>query len=215
LTNEVQATLSRAKRYNNIDGTDEIGFGVSILAAFVFGRVQAVLPPALFRGLWSGMLLLEVVMVGWCLLVWLGMRLIKRYLTFPRTGYVAIQRPALRTAGPMLAATCGVAAIGAAAVAAWAMHPSQFAGRLAPIALFLGCYLFFTVRMSPEHPWKRYVAGAMALAMVTTAAMLGGGSNWNLLRVMLGIWAVVWIGSGLATLWLYIRRTQPAAEGAE
>ena len=78
----------RAARYESIDGANEIGWGTALLCFALPSYTYLVFPPS---SIWKARL-------GWLLLVCAALApfgcrwFIKRFITWPRTGYVAFRR---------------------------------------------------------------------------------------------------------------------------
>lgn len=90
MKDELQNYMGRPCRYNNIDGTGEMAFGVMLLGYTFLGYMQANLPESsMWRHGLAGMLFFFaaiLLMVG--LILWFP-KAIKKRITWPRTGYVA------------------------------------------------------------------------------------------------------------------------------
>ena len=87
---EIQDYVKRPGRYSNIDGTGEMIFGAMYLGFALLGYLQSTLPK---DSIWSTQLarivFMEVVLLAVWGLSWWGSKAIKKYITYPRTGYVA------------------------------------------------------------------------------------------------------------------------------
>jgi RsiW-degrading membrane proteinase PrsW (M82 family) len=86
--------------------------------------------------------------------------------------------------------------------------------RIGAIAIYVAGYGYFIYRWEKDHPWKWLVLllmalGILALALTAPADLV---EWWPLMLVFVGL---AWLASGAATLYLYIRHTQPAAPEAE
>jgi hypothetical protein len=75
---------------------------------------------------------------------------------------------------------------------------------------YVAAYVFYAKMTTPEHKWKMWFAALMAL--VAVAASFSGWTTEVLFLVTLPVFGVIGIVSGLITLHLFIRRTQPIAE---
>jgi drug/metabolite transporter (DMT)-like permease len=85
---------------------------------------------------------------------------------------------------------------------------------LGNVAIFVAGYAFWIYRMESHHPWKWLVLlfmvlGLFAIALIDAADF---GALWRPMLLLVGL---VWLGSGGATLYSYIRHTAPPAPGAE
>ncbi len=81
---QLQNYMLRPGRYVNIDGSFELGWGTAIL----LGALSAYLPGLLPNALWAGRLG-WLLLLGFALSPYLIPKAIKKYITWPRTGYVA------------------------------------------------------------------------------------------------------------------------------
>jgi hypothetical protein len=201
----------RPNRYQNIDGTLEMGIGLFYLIFVVLACIQSVLPNGFIR-MHRGMDLISFCLTYLSLMglsAW-GGKMIKKHVTYPRTGYVAYRRPT-RTRS---AVYFGMGAVVAAVVAATLV---RFAAKRPDVMPLVGSmvnvviYAAVVSRLSREHPWKRFVVLFMALGLFTTAYVSPRVfDRWSSLFVSL-----TWLISGGVTLYLYIRHTQPPAPEVE
>jgi RsiW-degrading membrane proteinase PrsW (M82 family) len=219
MKDELQNYMSRPKRYNNIDGTGEIGMGLMALCYGLLAYLQDVLPN---NSMWShgsaSMLLFlagVLVMVG--LILWVP-KAIKKRITWPRTGYVAYRRGG-KSWWTVIVATALISVVITAAVG-WLSRFDRshdwmsLIPRIGAIAIYVAGYGYFIYRWEKDHPWKWLVLllmalGILALALTAPADLV---EWWPLMLVFVGL---AWLASGAATLYLYIRHTQPAAPEAE
>jgi len=82
------------------------------------------------------------------------------------------------------------------------------------VAICVVAYAFWIHRFSREHPWKWLVLLFMALGLLAIA-LIAPADFVGLWRPMLLFVGLAWIGSGAATLYLYIRHTQAPAPETE
>jgi drug/metabolite transporter (DMT)-like permease len=82
------------------------------------------------------------------------------------------------------------------------------------VAIYAAGYAFWIYRMERHHPWKWLVLLFMALGLLAIA-LIAPADFVGLWRPMLLFVGLTWLGSGGATLYLYIRHTQPPAPEAE
>ena len=87
-------------------------------------------------------------------------------------------------------------------------------GKFAFPTVLSATYAFFVFRLSREHRWKWLLALFMAVGSNVIALLTPGDWLAAWWPVMLFV-ALIWLASSGATLYLYIRRTQPAAPEAE
>ena len=82
------------------------------------------------------------------------------------------------------------------------------------VVIFAVGYGYWICRFSREHSWKWFVLLFMALGLFAIA-LIAPADFKGLWRPMLLFVGLTWLGSGGATLYLYIRHTQPPAPEAE
>jgi MFS family permease len=219
MKDQLQNYMGRPKRYENIDGTGEMALGVMMLSFALVGYLSAVLPEgALWRknGLATFEFIPVVMIPSWAFQHW-GVKGIKKRFTWPRTGYVAYRRSGWPWWKLIVAILVASAVFGAAT--AWLMGLARrfhalSLERAVYLAVPLAAYAFFVVRWSREHAWKWLVLIFMALGLVAIALAVPGGAVESFPPVALFL-GLVWLGSGVATLYSYIRHTQPPAPQAE
>ncbi len=207
--------MDRPKRYENIDGTGEMSMGVMLLCFAFVGYVSAVLPEcALWRknGLATFTFLPVVFIPLWAFQHW-GVKAIKKRFTWPRTGYVAHRRSGWDWW--MLVAVVAVLGAGSACLMALARRFHALSlERGVYLAVLLAVYAFFVSRWSREHAWKWLVVIFMGLGLLAIGLVVPGGAVQSFPPAALFL-GLVWLGSGLATLYSYVRHTQLPAPEAE
>lgn len=215
----LQNYLGRPKRYQNIDGTGEMAMGVMLLSFALVAYLSAVLPEgALWRK--NGLVtfaFIPMVMIPILAFQYWGVKAIKKHITWPRTGYVAYRRSGRTWWLAIVATFIASAVIGAGVVWLTALARGSHAISLARagyLAVLLAAYAFFVFRWSREHLWKWLVVLFMALGLLAIVLVVPGNvvESFRPTALFLGL---VWVGSGVATLYLYIRHTQPLAPKAE
>ena len=82
------------------------------------------------------------------------------------------------------------------------------------MAFNVAAYAFWILFKSKEHPWKRLIVVLMALGLFAIAFIVPRGDFDSRRPEMLFI-ALTWLASGVATLYSYIRHTQPPAPESE
>jgi tellurite resistance protein TehA-like permease len=224
------------KRYDNIDGTGEILMGLMFLAFALCSYLQTNLP---MDSIWRTNALASLLFMYAVLFLVLGpgylfRRVIKKRITFPRTGYVALgmgahheNKPAGRTNVPLKKSSRPYVRLGIMA----AFLAAGFAGLLAIVnrrsdsaswmmRLFIAGYLAFWVliyafwvwQMGREYQWKWGVLSFMALGLLLMG-IFGPATFDGLAHPVMWFVGVVWVVSGLATLLSYLRHTNhPAPE---
>jgi len=143
-------------------------------------------------------------------------RVIKRRLTWPRTGYVAYPHSRkwwiTLVASSLLAITIGV---GFECLMGFARrHHAMSVPEITTLVLYILLYAFWVFLMNREHPWKWLVLFFMALGLLTLALIVPGDFH-RFEQLMLLLVGFAWLMSGAGTLWSYIRRTKPASPETE
>jgi hypothetical protein len=218
MKDELQNYMARPCRYNNIDGTGEMGMGLMMLGYTFLGYVQANLPQgSMWRhGLASMLLFFAVLLLMVGFILWFP-KAIKKRITWPRTGYVAY-----RVGGKAWRkALVGVAVFSAVIAAALGClrrldtrHDWISLAWMGNVAIFGAGYAFWIYCFGREHSWKWLILLFMALGLLAIALLVPGdivGLRW-LMLLFIGL---TWLGSGGATLFWYIRHTQPPTPAAE
>ncbi len=213
MTDELSEIAARPARYENVDGTVEMGFGLMALSMALLVYVTPLADKAgiLPRGV-TGLLLLMYSIYGlFAAIGFFVTKAIKKHITHPRTGYVAYRRITRGNTWKAVFFAIGCAAF----AAALAFLISRAHGNREPHWLrvlmvfgFVGPYAFLVFHTAKEHPWKKSVVLAMAIGLLAIVFVVPGGTN-ELSGPVLLFTAVTWLGSGIATLLLYIRHTRP------
>jgi hypothetical protein len=191
-----------------------VSMGMMLLGFTLLGYLGAMLPET-----WSGkhnpigFFLLFTGGVGAILgLIHWSAKAIKKHITWPRTGYVAYRRDGKSRLTVMVAAAAFAA--GVVCLMAFARrHDWISLPRMGYLDLWVPLYAFWIYRMERQHPWKWLVLVFMALGLLVMALIVPG-NTWELGRPVMSFVGLTWLGSGAATLYLYIRHTQPPAPAA-
>lgn len=207
--------LTRPSRYDNIDGTGEMTMGAMLLGFALLGYLQSILPESSFwmRG-WPSMLFMYVILAPVIGLTYWGVKAIKRHITYPRTGYVAYRRV---TRSPMMLVVLFVSAAVAAVVTVCVFRFAHWEDgiifkRSIANALLAAPYAWFVFRMGGGHRWKWLVTLFLAVGLVAISLTVHGDMIAYSRPAFLFA-GIVWVASGVATLYLYLRCTQaPASE---
>ena len=156
-------------------------------------------------------------------------RIIKRRITFPRTGYVNIGLGAHHTAGRvgeakikvkmsywttfiMIGVVAAVVGGGFAALAAYQRRHADatlglaLVGYVGYLAMWEVIYAFWIWRMGGHYRWKWFLLVVMALGMVGIG-IWGPGNFIAGARPVMLVAGSVWVISGMATLCSYLRHT--------
>jgi hypothetical protein len=209
---EIQDYVERPGRYSNIDGTGEMGIGVMYLGFALLSYLQSILPKdSIWTHNWTGLLFMGVVLLAAAGLGWWGRKAIKKYITYPRTGYIAYNWGAKRSIVSMAVFVVVYAAVSAAFEFLFSAirHNEVSLPRLSTLILFGASYVIAPF-MSKGHPWKWFLALFMTLGLVAISNSVPGGVL-DLFRPTMLLVGLTWVASGGITLYLYIRRTHPPA----
>jgi drug/metabolite transporter (DMT)-like permease len=169
------------------------------------------------------MILIPVLALGY----WVS-RMIKKHITWPRTGYVAYGVDAHSVGGSNAKAKMSfwtarvvvgvVAAVVAASFACLIMlgtrHHLMSLTRTGYLAFWVPVYAFWVFQMGRKHRWKWLVLLFMALGLLMIG-LVGPGDFIEMSRPVMLFVGLVWVISGVATLCLYIRHNQPPAPETE
>jgi hypothetical protein len=212
MSDSIQQYMERPKQYANIDGTVEMTYGVLFLGIALWGYLQGLLPgSSMWRHTPYGLILMEAVIIPFVCLGYFAPKAIKKYITYPRTGYVAY-RTSKEFNWTKVAQVCAAIAVIAAVIALLGRHIG--AALLLPglAVAFVAWYCVFGILMSRTQRWKWFVYGSLAITLLSILH----ATNWDFLawapRAAL-LAALTYIASGVASLVLYMRRTKaPAAE---
>ena len=185
---QIQDYVARPRRYVNIDGSNELTWGAMLCGFSCLDWLHAIAPR---DSLWGRPWAQAVCMVALVLLVVSAGKALKRYVTWPRTGFVAYPDTAKRHMVPLVAAAlAAAAAIGAAAIVR--------GGHLGMTTL-LGAvnFVFYAVAAQPLRPWKY---GFLLL--------IAAGTLWVADAYALLFFGLAFLASGVTTLTLYLRQTR-------
>ena len=233
------------KRYDNIDGTGEMLMGLMVLRFGLLGYLQSILPK---DSIWRTNFLCGLLFMYGVLFLVLGpgywvRRVIKRRITFPRTGYVAghslwrpsvAATPAAATAEvapgvptrkalwlTMLAIAGFAALVGAGMVGVVTIERRHLdsmgwlagAGYVGYLGFWVALYAFLIWQTSRQYRWKWLVLLGMAVGLLVIG-LTGPGNYIEGARPVMLFVGAVWVGSGVGTLLAYLRQHRlPAGEG--
>ena len=204
----VNAIAKRTQRYWYQDGIWEIGFGLvnALLGCFYLltaglnweGSLSMLLP-----------LLQMVVLIGLFFMINRIVVFLKERITYPRTGYVAYRKPASSTRLKKIL-LAGLLAAGMGALVGGLATLQQTANRmplvisiiLASTVIFIG-YRFNLVRL--------YIIAALTIVWGYGVSLYPLGDLYSTGAFFAGFGLLILL-SGAVTLFIYMRRTQPAEE---
>jgi hypothetical protein len=239
MKSNLQSPVEWHKRYDNVDGTGEMLMGMMLLGFGLLGHLQSILPADsiwrtnFFYSLFF-MYAVLILVLGPCYLIrWV----IKRRITFPRTGFVSLgigPHHAGADVGGLGAkvkksywALIMVSAVIGAAVAAGlaclvaiqkrhlgAMMWLVGVGYVGYLGLWVLLYAFWIWRMGREYRWKWLMLLVMALGLLVIG-IFGPGNFIEVARPVMLFVGTVWVFSGLATFYSYLRHTKPTTPEME
>jgi hypothetical protein len=210
---QIRDYARRPKLYENIDGTAELFFAALYLGGGWLGSELESLIPA--DSFWGKGHPGHFVVLIWAALIfgaaYYGTRLIKRRVTYPRTGYVAQRQggKSNRLLAGLISAVLGAAVSGTLAVLMRGHHVDG--SRFLIVAISVLPYAVFAIIACRGETWKWVLAAGLALYLTNIALV----SRGPLLHKAVLATGLVWLLSGAVTLLLYIRRTHPPAQEAE
>jgi hypothetical protein len=212
---ELQNYMGRPKRYANIDGTGEISLGLAALGFALLGYFQSVLPAdSMWRNGTAGLLFMYMILGPVLALGYWGGKAIKKHITWPRTGYVAYRRDGTAWWTAYAAPAVGGGVIAAGFVFLMRQPHMMSLTRMVYLTVFVGSYAVFVHRFGRDYPWKWLVLLFMALGLLAIGLAVPGEVE-ELSRPVMLFLGLVWLASGGATLYSYIRHTQPPAPESE
>jgi hypothetical protein len=191
--------------------------GLMMLAFAASSYVNTILPKTRWWNGVGGVLLMYAVVAlvlgpGY----WIR-RIIKKRITWPRTGYAAFPRGGKSWRIKMVLVSLMGAVIGLGVVGLMIFagrHGGMNVFQIGYLAIMLATYAYWIFFMGKEHWWKWLLAVFMALGFLAIARTVPSDFIELSRPVMLFV-GLVWLASGGLTLYFYIRHTQPPAPEAE
>jgi hypothetical protein len=195
----------RPVRYKYIDGIWEMGAGFLLLGFAALGRLQASAPQKPLH--WRVTAAVSVAALG--LLVFYGERLLKKRITYPRTGFVKYRGLAGK---PWIAGViAGALAIPATIFSVILWRHLTYSVMVAVESAMLALLYALATRLA--EPW-RWVVLAVMIGGPVGISTLPLDHQW-LGALHLGLLGLTLFVSGTIALYLYLHRTRPAEEAAE
>jgi hypothetical protein len=226
---QIQKIMMRPMKYETVNGAGEIGWGTAMLCFALSSYTSVVLPKSTWR---SG--------IGWllmlcaCLAMPLCRWTIKKYVTWPRTGYVAFRRDRnfwiarVVTIVVAVGVSIGLLHLMRPEITHLAQSPMGHSSATSPGTLSLTAkiilvgmgpmnailYLMMNAVSIREHRWKWLLLVLLALGPLGICFFVPGNYIEVSRPVMLFL-GLVCLSSGGATLISFLRHTQPPAPKAE
>ncbi len=225
---ELQKLTLQPRRYETINGAGEIGWGMAMLCFAISGYASVVLPASPWRT-WIDWLFLAGACVAMPVCLWAS----RRFITWPRVGYVAYRRdPSWWTSiivAAVIAAVLGVtlpllmrseiahAAQAPPAAGGATVGAPSLTGTMMKFGLGLtsaALYLMINAVSIKEHRWKWLL---LALIVIVPPGMCYfiPGNYLQVSRPMTLFLGVVWFISGVITLASFLRHHQGPVSEAE
>jgi hypothetical protein len=204
---QLESLLNRPKAYYNIDGVGELAIGLMCLAYSLLAWLQANAPK---DSVWHGMPAFIIYVGLMCLILHYGPKAIKKYITYPRTGFVQYPKRVTLWRPMILGAVAGAAVTIGLSIALrrhWNLTtPAALVG-----LLFAASYAFAFAR---TVRWKWAVAGVVALGSVAVGMLTDHSWGDAFLLIMMLYGAVLSVSGGIS-FWLYLRHTEAPAPEAQ
>jgi hypothetical protein len=177
---QIRNYLDRPGRYVNIDGTNELTWGALLWGMALMDRFPAATPR------WVQLAYVPLM----ALAVHFGGKALKRYVTYPRTGFGAYPDPLRTRMTPVIAVVLAIAATFAAAEVIRS-------GLQMVVLLGLVNVLYYAAAAHPLRGWKW---GFLLL--------IAAGPLWIRGNQALPFFGFAFLTSGITTLALYLRSTR-------
>ncbi len=226
---ELQKLMLQPKRYETINGAGEIGWGAAMLCFAASSYASVVLPASPWRGR-IGFAFLAIACAAMPLCLWAS----KRFVTWPRVGYVAFRRNKSWWIGivtsMVIAAGISLALVHlmrpemihqahAQAPYASAANPDTMSRRMRFVLLGNGLanallYLMMNANSIREHRWK-WLLPVLILIVTFGICYAVPGNFIEVSRPMTLFLGSIWLVSGVITLISFIRSHQPPFSPAE
>jgi hypothetical protein len=212
--------LNRPCEYSNIDGVGELSMGFFFLSYSFLLWLQTHTPRT---AIWHSM---YAFIIGWgamSLLIHYGAKAIKKYITYPRTGYVEYRVGKRRWI--ILTMSFGIAVLVSGGMGIAVRHHFSISTPFSLFGLvFAAAYIQFALKMH----WKWIIFLVMLASTLIIAALsadlldrvadhshFGSAVSSQAVGAFLLTWVVyggLFLISGLITFWLYLRHTQAPAQ---
>lgn len=203
VTESVEEYIKRPLRYNQIDGLGEVFVGTCFLNWPLFDYVRTLAPAG---SAWHWRYTSTICALALLIVVVAASGVLRRRITYRRTGYLKYRNLRWKTALISVASMC-VAIVFVLLLARWHVllygHGIELFGGLAMAVLYA-----FATKM--DDLWRWIIASVLALGPFTVYLILLQSRGRDDLSA--GVIGVCWLVSGAITFCLYLRRTQPAQD---
>jgi hypothetical protein len=206
MANQIDDYVKRPVRYQNIDGLGELSAGILLMLLPLLAFLQETAAPG---SIWhyNATFLVCIATLGFIVLY--GPKVLKKRITYPRTGYVKYR--STRTRG-WIGGLAGAAATIATVLVLRRLAPHSFEVLgMAILSAMWGLFYAFGTRMDEGWRWVMLLALIVVPPVVKTLPM---GRLWSgkLPFVLQGL---IFFLSGVITLALYLRWNPVPEQGAE
>jgi hypothetical protein len=221
MNKNIQDYIARPKRYENIDGTSEMIVSLTLFGFALAGYLEELLPE-------HSMTWIRVMVVYASLWLAVGSaywirRMIKRHITWPRTGYVAYRRGKswwLKITLIIINALVFVVMVAflikrGHVMSMWNLSPKTWNPRVVLlVAISIIAYLFQFSRRNNGHRWKWSILFLMILGVIIFVFLAPRDfGQWARPPVLLI--AFLWLCSSIGTFYSYVHNTKPVALKSE
>jgi hypothetical protein len=205
---DLSKTKLRAYQYTYIDGTFEFIFGGFCLLLAGFFYIQAAMPESLLSTILT--MSLVIITPAGALLINRLVNRFKENVTYPRTGYVAFQRPKEGLhRGVRVGFMLGLTAIIGGTVAAFITRTPQTLDWMPLLTGFVFGGVFFWIGFRSALP--RFVVIALLILLCGLVLTLRGIGDMPGLSLFYALSGLILLLSGAFTLWRYLRRNPPTS----
>jgi len=206
MSDELDDYARRPMRYKYIDGIWEMGIGfLCVMLVLLEKSLKGAPENTLWH--WRGTFLLSIVLLGFVVLC--GTRVLKKRITYPRTGYVRYRGLAGKPwlAGLIAAST----AIPGTLLFYLLLRHTRYSVTAASLSVILG--LMYALGTKLDEAWRWVFLAVIVLGPVLISMLpLDRASVQGLPTAFIGLTYFV---SGVTALCLYLRRTRPPEQESE
>ncbi len=204
---KIESIIRNTRRYWYVDGLSEIAGGLIIFFSGIAYWVVAQMPNSNYKFFLLTMAQPAIIILG----SWLAQKIlpkIKEQLTYPRSGYLVFRKPVKKRRFKRLILVGLIAAVVGALVT---MVSTALPERYLPFltSIFLAMASIYIGYQTSVH--RFYWVGLALLIWGAFVSYMNFSNPLPYTLVFSGM-GMIWIISGVITLILYLRNTQPLAE---
>lgn len=205
MKSDVDRAEQRVRRYWYDDGLTEIGAGILLLAIGVLFLIEYFASPGSLPDSFSAIGIVLLVGGGIWLVNW-AVRLAKRKITYPRTGYVRYRRPARSRQQRVLTIVVAIVVAAATVVILNLTAPASLDWIPALQGLFIGAFILYIGYLVGLV--RLYLLAILSFVVGPAAALAGLGSSLGN-GVYFTTMGLAFLFTGVITLVSYLHHTQP------